>query len=68
MKQARPRKAGFYIVIVSILMNVEHAPGLLSVIRAIIILGRKLAMGSIVVFKSIVYPRIIEKICILGLF
>lgn len=58
------QKAKFHIVAVPTPVNDDHTPDLTPVEGASKILGRNLTKGSIVVFKSTVYPGVTEDVCV----
>jgi UDP-N-acetyl-D-galactosamine dehydrogenase len=60
----RLRAAKFHIVAVPTPVFDDHTPDLTPLVGACRILGRNLAIGSIVVFESTVYPGVTEEICV----
>ena len=62
--EKRLQEAKFHIVAVPTPVNSDHTPDLSPVIGASTILGRNLAIGSIVVYESTVYPGVTEELCI----
>ena len=61
--EVRLREAKFHIVAVPTPVNDDHTPDLTPVEGASKIPGRNLTAGSIVVFKSTVYPGVTEDVC-----
>lgn len=58
------KKASFLIIAVPTPVNTDHTPDLAPVIGASEIVGRNLALDSIVVYESTVYPGCTEDVCI----
>ena len=58
------KEAKFHIVAVPTPVNDDHTPDLTPVEGASRILGQNLTKGSVVVFKSTVYPGVTEDICV----
>lgn len=62
--EERLREAKFIIVAVPTPIAGDKTPNLTPVIKASEIIGRNLAVGSIVVYESTVYPGVTEDVCI----
>lgn len=60
----RLREARFHIVAVPTPVNADHTPDLSLVESASRLVGENLAVGSVVVFESTVYPGVTEEICV----
>ena len=63
-EETRLKEAKFHIVAVPTPINSDKTPDLSPVEGASRIVGRNLAVGSIVVYESTVYPGVTEDICV----